>query len=49
MPTSALMVIDLQNGVCKPDRVTFSKQDIAGNEIAGAQIQIKQGEEVVEK
>ena len=29
--------------------VVFSKQDIAGNEIAGAQIQIKQGEEVVEK
>ncbi|MEO5297910.1 SpaA isopeptide-forming pilin-related protein [Enterococcus cecorum] len=30
-------------------KVTFSKQDIAGKEIAGAQIQIKQGEEVVEK
>ncbi|HJD15725.1 MAG TPA: thioester-forming surface-anchored protein [Candidatus Enterococcus stercoripullorum] len=30
-------------------KVVFSKQDIAGNEIAGAQIQIKQGEEVVEK
>ena len=29
--------------------VVFSKQDIAGKEIAGAQIQIKQGEEVVEK
>ncbi|MEQ3452274.1 SpaA isopeptide-forming pilin-related protein, partial [Enterococcus cecorum] len=28
-------------------KVTFSKQDIAGNEIAGAQIQIKQGEKVV--
>ena len=30
-------------------KVVFSKQDIAGKEIAGAQIQIKQGEEVVEK
>ena len=27
--------------------VVFSKQDIAGNEIAGAQIELKQGEEVV--
>ncbi|MGK4161864.1 cysteine hydrolase family protein [Limosilactobacillus reuteri] len=28
MPTSALMVIDLQNGVCKPDRVIFNYENL---------------------